>query len=137
MPQQPLERALARIWIDYANTRFNPTVYKLLREVDPVKQNELVNELTNVFRYMEKEGLRKLGDGPFWMGKNLTLVDLAFYPFFERLCNLKHYRDFDIPVECDQIQQWIDFMSLRDSVQKIRNPPEFYIERARAVASPK
>ena len=136
MPQQPLERALARIWIDYANTRFNPTVYKLLRELDAIKQAELTDELVNVFRYMENEGFKKLGNGLFWMGQQLTLVDLAFYPFFERLCNLKYYRDFDIPVDCTQIQEWINTMSLRTSVQTIRNPPEFYIERARATALP-
>ena len=35
LPRTPAERAQARIWIDYANVRFAPSVYKLLLPQSP------------------------------------------------------------------------------------------------------
>jgi glutathione S-transferase len=129
LPADPERRAIARIWIDYCNTRLGTPAYKLIREDDPKVQKDLKDELITVLRFMEKEGLRKISDGPYWMGTEPTLVDFAFYPHFERYCVIEHYRGFKIPEGCTRILSWLDAMRGRASVKAIENPPQFYIDR--------
>ena len=129
MPKAPGRRALARIWIDYCNTRFTAPFYKIMLEQDPEKRKPLLEDLTTALKFMEHEGLRKLGDGPYWMGEQLTLVDFAYYPFFERFCVVEHYRNFHIPEECTRLKAWVEAMRFRPSVKEIENSPEYYIKR--------
>jgi glutathione S-transferase len=137
MPSDPGRRALARIWIDYANVKYTPSLYKFLMDQDDEARASLRADAVAVLRFMETEGLRKLSDGPYWMGEELSLVDLAYYPFFERLCVLEHYRDFAIPEDCPRLKAWIETMRFRPSVKKIENPPDYYIERYARYASGK
>ncbi|MSO64294.1 MAG: glutathione S-transferase family protein [Alphaproteobacteria bacterium] len=134
MPKDPARRALARIWIDYFNTRCNVIAYKLIRETDETKHPALVKEFNETLRFMENEGLRKLGQGPFWMAEGITLVDVALYPSFERFCTLEHYRGIRIPEDCSRLKTWVETMRARPSVRKIANQPSFYIERSSAYA---
>lgn len=137
MPSDPGRRALARIWIDYANVKYTPSIYKFLMEQDDEARESLRADAVAVLRFMETEGLAKLSDGPYWMGEELSLVDLAYYPFFERLCVLEHYRDFAIPEDCPRLKAWVETMRFRPSVKEIENPPDYYIERYARYASGK
>jgi glutathione S-transferase len=128
LPRSPGQRALARIWIEYANTQFLPMFYKLLLEQDPERQQELAQRLSDTLRYMERNGVAAQ-DGDYWLGARLTLVDLAFYPFFERFPVLDHYRNYRLPGECARLQQWIAAMQTRASVEQTRNPVEIYVKR--------
>lgn len=79
MPQQPGKRALARIWIDFANTKFINAFYKMLLNQDLEKQQIWKQDLLNHLLFMEHEGIEKLGDdGPYWFGESVSLVDLTF-----------------------------------------------------------
>ncbi len=130
MPQEAGKRALARIWIDFANTKFLPTFYKLLLNQEPEKQRESAQILREHLLFMEKEGIGKLSDdGSYWFGEFLSLVDLAFYPWFERFGVLEHYRGFVLPSECVRLQLWWEAMNQRSSVRSIANPTQFYIEQ--------
>ncbi len=41
LPTEPGQRAYARFWIDFANTKFVPFFYKLLLQQEPEKQQAL------------------------------------------------------------------------------------------------
>jgi glutathione S-transferase len=130
LPTDPGTRAIARIWIDYANTRFVTAFGKLLRGKDAAEQEQGRQELTEALLYIEREGLDKLaGDGSYWFGDALSLVDLTFYPWFERLPTLEHYRQFTLPKETVRLQKWWQTVRDRPSVQSIENPVSFYLER--------
>ncbi|MGK7874134.1 MAG: glutathione S-transferase family protein [Xenococcaceae cyanobacterium] len=136
MPKEPGKRAIARIWIDFANTNFVTAFYKLLLNQDPEKQQKWRQELLNHLLFMEREGIGKLwGNGPYWFGASPTLVDLTFYPWFERWAVLEYYRGLNLPSECKCLKQWWEAMSKRDSVQAIRNPSEFYIQKYQKYAN--
>ncbi|MDA0367726.1 MAG: glutathione S-transferase family protein [Proteobacteria bacterium] len=136
MPSTPHGRAMARVWVDYGNTRFNGAAYKLLRATNPVDQGPLREELDACLLFMENEGLRKSGDGPYWFGAEPSLVDFSYYPFFERFCNVEHYRNYEMPAGCTRLRAWVDTMKAMPIVREIANPPAFYIERAKAYAAP-
>lgn len=78
---------------------------------------------------MEQEGIGKSSNGPYWFGESLSLVDLSFYPWFERWSVLEHYRAFALPSTCTRLKQWYSAMFNRDSVQAIKNTTDFYIQQ--------
>lgn len=136
MPKQPGQRALARIWIDFANTKFTPAFYKLLLSQDSQDQEAWAAELHRHFLFMETEGLgQQSGDGPYWLGEALTLVDLSFYPWFERLPALEHYRGVALPPDCARLRHWWVAMQTRPSVRSTANSADFHIEQYAQYAS--
>lgn len=130
LPTDPGKRAIARIWIDYANTRFTSAFGKLLRGKDEVEQQQGRQELTEALLYIESEAFDKLsGEGTYWLGAQLTLVDLTFYPWFERFPTLESLRQFTLPDGTTRLQQWWKTLRDRPSIQSIENPVSFYLER--------
>ncbi|HCP00097.1 MAG TPA: glutathione S-transferase family protein, partial [Rhodospirillaceae bacterium] len=100
LPVDPVRRAHARIWIDFANVRFTPPVYKLMMAQDTEAQAFQAERLTKAMLMMEHEGLAKLGDGSYWLGDDISLIDLTFLPHMQRVGVLTHYRGFKVPDEC-------------------------------------
>ena len=127
VPADPGRRALARIWVDYCNTRFTSAFGGLLREADPSARPEKAEKLLEALRYMETSGLEKLGANPYWLGDSISIVDVAFWPWFERFAAMTHYRGFTIPDDCTRLNAWVAAMRERPAVQKAANPPEFFI----------
>ncbi len=130
LPRDPATKAIARIWIDYANTRLVPAFNKFLRGKDSQEQEQGRREFLESLLYLEQEGLAKWsGEGSYWLGNNLSLVDINFYPWFERLPVLEHFRKFTLPTETPRLQAWWNKLRDRPSIQAVANPPSFYIER--------
>lgn len=130
LPTTPGKRAIARIWIDFANTKFTPAFYKLLLSQEASTQRQWHDELTHHLHFIETEGLQALSaNGPYWFGENLSLVDLAYYPWFERWAALEHYRHIQIPDSCTRLRHWWATMQTRDSVRATAHPAEYHIQQ--------
>ncbi len=128
MPAEPAARATARVWIDYCNTRFIGAFYGVLSAKGPEAQAEAAAKLTDMMDYLEDAALAPLGSDPYWLGAEVSLVDLAYWPFFERLPAVTHYRGVHIPDRCPRLLAWHEAMATRDSVQRTRHEPAYYIE---------
>ena len=128
MPADASGRARARIWVDYANNYFVPCFYKLLLEQDVDRQEELASRLRERLGHMEAVGFGDDNPGPWWLGAQFTLVDLSFYPFFERFCVLEHYRQVSL-TEYPRLSGWLQAMGQRDSVQAHQLTPDLYLRR--------
>ncbi|MEH2319128.1 glutathione S-transferase family protein [Nostoc sp.] len=126
LPRDPAAKAIARIWIDYANTRLVPAFNKLLRGKDGQEQEQGQREFTEALLYIEQEGL---GKGDYLLGDQFSLVDISFYPWFERLPLLEHFRKFRLPAETPHLQTWWNLVGDRSSIQAVANPVDFYLER--------
>lgn len=126
LPRDPYRRAMARVWIDFANVKLLPAFYRLLLSQERAKQAGLAEEFTAHLRSLEN-GMRELSDGPFWLGKDVTLVDLSLYPWFERLPALAHYRDVDLPEDCARLTAWSATMAARPSVRATAHDTAFHI----------
>lgn len=130
MPKDAMARASVRIWIDYCDTKFIPTFYKLLLSQDEDKRAELRHTLLGQLEFIEQEGLAKLsGHGPYWLGADLSLLDIAFYPFFERFVLMEHYRGVEIPTGCSRLKAWLKAVAARDSAKATGNSRDYYIAR--------
>lgn len=133
LPRAPAERAVARIWIDYANTRLAPAFGKVLRGASELEREAGRRDLAEVLRFIENEALSKLsGEGPYWFGKEVSLVDFTFYPWFERLPALQQHSGFALPSELNRVLRWHDALQARPSVRAIANATQFYLERYRS-----
>jgi glutathione S-transferase len=129
LPTEPMQRAQARIWIHFADTQLFATTHKLLFSQDPLQQATGMKQLTECLRFIEREGLQKLSaNGPYWLGEELSLVDLTFYPWFEQLAVLEHFRGFQWPSGLDRLRDWRIEVAQRESVKSIAHSPEFYLE---------
>ncbi len=129
LPSDLVERAHARIWIEYCNKKFQPHFCGLVFEPLESKHEGIRVKLHESFKYLDEElGKRPLG--PYWLGDNVSLVDLTFYPFMEQVRVLTHYRDFELPDSdsLPHLHAWITAMKNRPSVQKNSRDLEFYIE---------
>lgn len=126
LPRDRAAKAIARIWIDYANTRLVPAFNKFLRGKDSQEQEQGRREFTEALLYIEKEGL---GKGDYLLGDQFSLVDISFYPWFERLPLLEHFRKFTLPAETPHLQTWWNLVGDRSSIQAVANPVDFYLQR--------
>jgi glutathione S-transferase len=137
LPKDPGARAVARIWIDYANTRFVPAWGSLLRAPGEAERDAARTTLLESLEYLEAQALQKLsGAGPFWFGDRPGLVDFAFYPWFERWAALEHYRGSLPLVKLERLRRWRDALAARPSVTSIQNSTRYYVERYAKLAAP-
>jgi glutathione S-transferase len=129
MPSSPLLRAKSRIWIDYCDDYFIHDHYALLKNQETARHPVLLEKASRNFMFIEEKGLAELGgSGPYWLGAEVSLVDFAWYPFFERLPAWSYYRGLQIPESCHRLKAWIAAMAARSSVRQIMNDREYYIE---------
>lgn len=130
LPKDPMQRAHARIWINFADTRLFATTGKLLYgSQNPQQQAEAAQELTQHLQFIEQEGLQKLSpNGPYWLGSAISLVDFTYYPMFEQWAVLEHFRGIQFPTGLDRLKQWWNTMANRGSVRAIAQSSELYIE---------
>ena len=81
-PGDAFERAQQRLWIDHINKHIVPKFYQILQFEDLKKRNDSTKQyfekLTMLFQNMDK-------DGPFFKGKNISAVDIAFLPWADRM----------------------------------------------------
>ncbi len=130
LSEDPFIRAQMRIWIAYCNGELVPAYYKLLLSQDAAQYPVLRENLTKILLHIEKEGFEQWSHmGPYFFGGIISLVDICFYPFFERFVTNEYYRNAAIPEKCYQLRTWIRHMRAHPSVRLTSNPPEFYINR--------
>ena len=127
MPSDPVMRAKVRLWVDFANVRFIPHVYKLLMAQDAGSQQHRAGLLRAALRNMETH-LANGDAGRFWVGDRLTLADLAFYPHLERFCAVEHYRGVTLPAEYTRLRDWLAMMQDRPSAKAVARTPEALIK---------
>lgn len=128
LPESPAQRADARIWIDYDNTKFVPLFYKVLLEKNVDRRQRLADSLVNALLFLEANALAKRRLGPYWMGESFSLVDMALYPHFERFGVLEHYRGISIPESCGAVREWIAAVAERPCVTKSAHGLDYHIE---------
>jgi glutathione S-transferase len=129
LPRSPIRRAQARIWINFADSRLFATTGSLLYAGEPSLRPAFAKDLADQLRFLEQESLQHISDKePYWLGKEVSLVDLTYYPWFEQLVVLEKFRDFTMPEGLPRLRAWRETMATRESVQAIARPPDFYIE---------
>lgn len=95
--------------------------------MDESKHDKIRNALRDSLISIEA-GLAETSPGPYWLGEELSLVDLTYYPFFEQAQVLAEYRAFEMPKEHINLNRWLAAMKRRASVQDNCRDADFYIK---------
>eukprot|EP00039_Didymoeca_costata_P029611 m.25511 g.25511 ORF g.25511 m.25511 type:complete len:329 (-) comp7710_c0_seq2:48-1034(-) len=127
LPTDSHKRALARIWMDHAESRIQKSYYTMLMAQDPEQQKKAMTTfLAECRKFAQAMG----SSGPFFLGENFSMVDIALAPFWQRILWVgKHYRNLTLPhfdknvtekqVDPDfqRLAQWWEAVSNRPSVK--------------------
>jgi glutathione S-transferase len=137
LPTDAAKRAVARIWIDWANTRFVSTFGALLRAQNASEQASAHRDLGEHLAHFEREGLAKFaGQGPFFFGDRPTLVDFTLSRWCAGCPPPHHYRAVSIPSEHERIARWRSALAKLDAVRGESNAASYYVERYARHAAP-
>lgn len=135
LPSDPYERARARLWIDHISTRIIPAFYKFLQHT-PEKPYSIEQARAEFHGHIRTLTEQMDADGPWFLGKDISLVDISLAPWAKRLWLLNHYKPGGLGIpendtDGDAIWQrwasWFKAIVNRQSVKDTWNADERYI----------
>ncbi|MDQ8731648.1 glutathione S-transferase family protein [Bradyrhizobium sp. LHD-71] len=130
LPGQPHARAQARAWVSFADNRLYAKTEVLLHSFDSDMHGPIAAKLADDLRFLEERGLANPArTGPYLLGAEFSLADLALYPWFEQVAVLERYRSFHFPRECQRLLAWQEAVADRAAVRAVGKPAQFYLER--------
>ncbi len=114
-PQDPLQRARHRGWIEFASS-----CLEVIYTINTTESEETYDESLQTMR----ERLARIEEtavdesGPLFSGEAFSLVDAAFAPLFMRLDLLRKLVDFDALQGLPKVAAWSEALLQRSSVQQ-------------------
>lgn len=120
-PDDPFERALCRVWADYADQRIQRPYYRMLVEQSAQARQAAYADMVAGCKDFAR-AMAPLERGPFFRGAHFSYTDVSFAPFFWRILLVgKHYRDIELPDDDPDIRrlmEWWRAVKARGSVAK-------------------
>ncbi|AFY77861.1 glutathione S-transferase [Pleurocapsa sp. PCC 7327] len=118
MPSTPANRARARILMSRCDAKFVKLGYSYLshkRREDETKDDQLRSQLEEELRFLDN-AIGNWG-GSYFLGDTLTLADIAFIPFFQRMnVALASFKNFKLEnLNLPHLNAWLEAISHRDS----------------------
>ncbi|KAL1638000.1 hypothetical protein SLS58_009117 [Diplodia intermedia] len=126
MPSDPKLRANCRLWSDHINRHFIPGFYRFLQEQDAEKQVQYAEELKSEIGKLVEAADQ---EGPFFLGKEISFVDVQMAPWVIRLNRvLKPYRSWPEPDEGSRWGRWMDAIENDPHVQATTSTDSLYLD---------
>ncbi|MEO8242441.1 MAG: glutathione S-transferase family protein [bacterium] len=110
-PQDPLERAQHRAWIEFGSAILND-IAGFYSAADDETLNAKLLAMRGKFMRLDAE----LGDGPYFAGERLSLVDVVFGPVFRYCDTFDRIADFGIFAGLPRVQMWRGALARRPSI---------------------
>ncbi len=113
LPADPVERSLCRSWIEFGSTLLGQLTGMLSTQDEAgfsVKQAEFQLNLQRLEEQLE-------GRGPYFTGKQFSLVDSTYAPLFMRMRFLNRYLPLYQEADYSRISAWADELLQLDSVK--------------------
>lgn len=144
LPADPYERARCRLWIDHISKRIVPGFYRLLQH-QPTRDYSIEEARRGFHGHILSFVKEMESDGPWFLGKTFSLVDIMLAPWAMRLWLIDHYKPggMGIPQKgqggedertWSRWRTWYEAISTRDSVVHTLSEPEYYIRDYRRYA---
>ena len=127
MPEDERGKAVIRNEIRHFDTSFLVDFYKLLFAQDAEAQDEMRDMVCRAFEFLEHRLTQIQDDGPYWLGRSVSLADCAMFPFFERLEVFEHYRGLTLPVACTRLRRWFESLCERSAFAASMHDLEYFI----------
>ncbi|TDZ27821.1 Non-reducing end alpha-L-arabinofuranosidase BoGH43A [Colletotrichum spinosum] len=138
LPDKPYDRARCRLWIDHINSRIVPAFYKFIQHT-PEKEYTIQQARDEFLGHIKTLAKELAPEGPWFLGQDLSLVDIVLAPWAMRLFLIDHYKPggLGLPEEgaagddenvWRRWRQWYKAIEERRSVQDTLSDREAYIE---------
>ncbi|WP_158639044.1 glutathione S-transferase family protein [Elioraea rosea] len=127
LPKAPEQRALARVWISFADWRIYEPTHRLLLCRNPNEQDRLAKEIASALLFLEKHALAA-HNGPYLLGDEFSLADISLFAWFEQVAVPERFRQFRLPTPCERISAWRVAVARRSSVKSVMKHPDYYLQ---------
>jgi glutathione S-transferase len=126
LPEDPKARAHSRLWSDHVNRKIIPLFYQYLQAQESRAQIDRASEFqTEIGKLVDAADK----DGPFFLGKNLSFVDVQLAPWMLRLGRvLKPYRGWPDPEPGSRWNAWLTAIENDPSVKATTSGDELYLD---------
>lgn len=121
LPSDPVQRAVARLWLDHLTKTFIPAFYRLLQAQEAEKQHDALQEIY--------ESLRKFAEniqGPYFFGESFSLVDVAIAPWIVRDYVIEENRGYKRGDICSSWRNYAEIVEVRNSVVRTQSVSIFF-----------
>ncbi|RSL46898.1 hypothetical protein CEP53_010145 [Fusarium sp. AF-6] len=126
LPTDPQSKATCRLWIGHINNRIVPPLFTLLQTQEIALQHDASERLQTSI-----DSLVQAADeqGPFFLGPNLSLVDIHLAPFALRLPRiLTSLRGWSPPPPGSRWARWLDAIESDESIRATTSDHELYAD---------
>ncbi|KZP28522.1 glutathione-S-transferase [Athelia psychrophila] len=123
LPSDPFERARARLWVDHITKAVIPTYFRLIQSQEADKQDEARNALYKALSELSKEA-----KGPWFLGEQFSLVDIAVAPWALRDYIASENRGYRREAVGNGWKEWAERLETRESVVNTTSEKEYYAE---------
>lgn len=93
-PADPFERARMRIWADFVTSRIIPVFYRFL-QYQPARDGAegLQKSREGFLGYLKEFTAKMDAKGPYFLDRELSLIDIAIAPWAVRLWVFDHFKE--------------------------------------------
>lgn len=131
------ERARQKVWIDFVGSRIIPAFHRLLQHT-PEKNYALEDAKLELRGHLRAWIAEADSQGPFWSGRELSMVDVALAPWAVRLWVFEHFKGVRDLIPADgqadkdgeiwkRWRLWFNAIEERDSVRDTLSDREHYL----------
>lgn len=126
LPKDPKLRAHSRLWSDHINRHIIPAFYKYLQAQSSDDQVKFAGELkTQIAKVVDAAD----SEGPFFLGSDMTFVDVQLAPWIVRLEKvLKPYRGWPTPEPGTRWEKFVRAVEEHDAVRRTTSDDELYLD---------
>ena len=121
-PEDPVERAINRAWIEYMPTFVDLTSAHAYTDTE-AEFNKAAAQVATPFGKLER-ALERQGSGPYFNGARYSLVDAAYAPFLQRHLFLERIRKIGQIEKFPRLKAWAEALAARPSTHSF--PPAEY-----------
>ncbi|KAJ7617333.1 glutathione-S-transferase [Roridomyces roridus] len=123
LPEDPYEKAYARIWIDFVAKALVPGFMRLFMAQGTEKQDAARAELYDSLRTFSAQI-----KGPYFLGEQFSLVDIVIAPWVTRDVIAAEHRAYNRGDVAAEWKQYAGRVEVRESVLGTKSNPEQYVD---------
>ena len=132
LPSDPYEKARVRIWTDFVTSRIIPSFHRFLQYQPKSPSDSGLSKVREDFLNKLKQFTEEMEPtGPFFLGKELSLIDLIIVPWAVRLWVFDHFKGgLGMPEGEQWVARWGKWLSAvekRESVVSTTSEREHYL----------
>ncbi|KAL2137087.1 hypothetical protein VTI74DRAFT_9693 [Chaetomium olivicolor] len=126
-PSDARLKANCRLWIDFINTKIVPAFYSVLSAADELARKHAMDKLQRDVSQLVQDAADEKS-GPYFLGKDMCLVDVHLAPFALRLSRLQPFKDWPLPTPETRWKTWVEALEASASVKSTTSGTALYMQ---------